>query len=220
MAKSEQPVPVTTAEDVEKAREDVKAARVAVEELRTRVRQGDEEVTHADIQAQVGVVEWLDLVADREEHKRIRYEEWATQQALNVLAAEIVNVSAIRDDEMLKLLDLAYDALCRLVDSADAHDAQIAEWANRATALGVPNRGVPSDAHMGLATSAAGDVIMGDAKVSAINVANLLRLLFDVDTAGQLRPTRSEERLAHARALATNDRSMNKFTSVGRRENA
>ena len=202
MAKKDDLVPVT-ADDVAQAWQDVEIAKTAAEELRHRFVTGDDSVTQQDIAAQVGVVEWLELVAHRTENQRERYEVAYAIQARKDLKATILAEAPATGAELLRLLDTGFSSMLEFVDRADAHDRQIAQWGTDTRALGVPDKGVVSAAHENMGTAAGGDILIDDIRVTAINAKNVLRFLFQAVDNGIL-PLRSEEYLQTARSIVAN----------------
>ncbi len=200
MAKKDELVPVTS-EDVAQAWSDVETARDAVADLKNRFMTGDDSVTQAEIQSQQGVAEWLELVAHRVEHQRTRYEVEFAVQARKDLKAEILNGATKTGDELLALVDAMYAAACEFTDKADAHDAQVRQWGERAKALGAPNRGLISAEHEGLGLDAGGTLLVDEARVPLIDPKNVLGLLFDVAFQGGILPTRAESHVATAHQI-------------------
>ena len=202
MAKANDLVAVTS-EDVAQAWRDVDAAKEAVEALRHRFVTGDDTVTQAEIASQQGVVEWLQLVADRTENQRERYEVAYAVQARKDLRAEVLAKAADNGDELLKLVDAIYGAACEFVDKANAHDAQLGQWEVAAKALGVPDRGVVSAAHEGLGVESGGTILIDFMRVQRVDAKSVLNLLFNAIDNGIL-PDRSEPNVAAARRIVTN----------------
>jgi hypothetical protein len=202
MAKASDLVAVTS-EDVAQAWRDVDTAKEAAAELRHRFVTGDDTVTQTEIASQQGVVEWLQLVADRTENQRERYEVAYAVQARKDLRAEVLAKAADNGDELLKLVDAVYSAACEFVDKANAHDAQLGQWELAAKALGVPDRGTVSAAHEGLGIESGGTILIDSMRVQRVNAKSVLNLLFSALDNGIL-PTRQKAQVASARRIVAN----------------
>jgi hypothetical protein len=202
MAKASDLVAVTS-EDVALAWQDVESAKTEVEALRHRFVTGDDTVTQSEVASQVGVVEWLELVAHRAENQRERYEVAYAKQARLDLKDTILAGTAADGGELAQLLDSLYASAVEFVDKADAHSLQVRQWGNAAMALGVPDRGVISAAHEGLGIESGGTILVDEVRVPAVDAKSVLRLCFNAVENGIL-PNRTASDVAAARATVAN----------------
>jgi|GEM_PF-6090442 len=202
MAKKVELVPVTS-EDVAQAWSDVEAAKDAVADLKNRFMTGDDSVTQAEIQSQQGVVEWLELVARRVEHQRVRYEVEFAVQARKDLKSEILRDATKSGDELLGLMNALYAAAIAFEDKANAHDLQVRQWGERAKALQVPSRGVISAEHEGLGLESGSTLLIDSVRVPLIDPKRVFDLLFHAEFNGGILPNRGVERVEVARSIVT-----------------
>jgi hypothetical protein len=135
MAKKED-VPVVTEADVQQAWADFETAKAEVESLRKRFVDGDESVSQSDIASQRGVVEWLEMVAERTEGQRDRYNTSERQNALAELSADLKSFDMGNQYEAQGRG--AADAITKFIESFIARNEQLTKFRQRAVDLGVP----------------------------------------------------------------------------------
>lgn len=174
MAKKED-VPVVTEADVQQAWDDLDTARAEVENLRKRFVDGDESVAQSDIASQRGVVEWLEMVAERAEGQRKRYLESDRLKSANALYAEIEQYATGIGKTLADQARTYFAERQQFLALAKGHNATVAGFASRAVDLNIPvsnGRPVPfaRDGRLALPQGGAGGGIQAGRRVLSSGV--------------------------------------------------
>lgn len=188
-------VDVVTEDDARAAEADAEAAESAAAQLASRAPH-DDGITLDDVEKAEHAGRLARFLADRARAKAERSKAAAAVQARQALRAEIVAEPSTVTAELGALLDTVSEAAFAFVDRAEAHNAKVRDWGMRAKALGVPDRGVVSPDHEGLGMDIAGGILVDASRVGALDIINVLGLLFRVEQNGLL-PNRDGLAAAH-----------------------
>ncbi|MBT8159323.1 hypothetical protein KKI43_02495 [Arthrobacter sp. GN70] len=130
--------------DVAAAEQEARDAEDLVTELENRIVDGDDTVTAADLQAQVGLSRWAKMRLEGTRRKADRAKAAARLRDCEALHGEILAASKSGGKDLAKLLSAVVDSVRAFHEAADARNAQIRGWRQRAVALGIPEHKNPS----------------------------------------------------------------------------
>lgn len=124
-----------TIEDVQAAEQDAVAQEAELATLEERVTNGDLTVTAAQIEKQSAVARHAHRVADGVRSLYAQSKARRRDRDIAQLAADIDTDTSTDSAALVKAWDTLEGAARALQDLADAHDAKVAEWAERAREL-------------------------------------------------------------------------------------
>lgn len=186
--------------DAEAAADEAESLVVTLED---RIMAGDAAVTHEDLGTQISLARFARKLvgAAKAKAEDLRAKQAAKSRA--DLREEILRDAPANGEHLLAIVDALVANSNELVTAAEAHDAQVRAWAQRALALGAPDKGVISAAHAGMGVSAGGDMLVDEVRVQTVGAKNIFRLLF-VPVENGIIPSPSLSNVESARSIVAN----------------
>lgn len=201
MAKGE--VEKVTQADVDAAEARLVDSRNRAEELHHAYITDSADASWEDYRSAAADLERAEADVLRAVVRKRQYDEEVLRAGIIALRDEVLRDAPENGINLLAVLKPWWDLTTKIAGVCDAQSAWVNSVVQRARDLGIPDKGVASPDHAGLATSAGGDILVDDMIVRPLDAKQLFSLFFEHLQNGALLPTADQTRIDHAFAVAS-----------------
>ena len=190
-----------TAEDIAEAEDAIRAGEKRLDALRNAFYNGTGE--WQAVKDQEAVLEYANANLIRQEVAKRQYDEQVRTQQIADLRTKILTEAPKNGDRLTALLKSWCEQTQEIVNICGEHSAWVRATAAEANTLGIPDKGVPSSEHAGLASNAGGDLLVDGITIRALEASQLLSWFFHKLGNGIV-PTGDQTLIDHAFAAVAN----------------